>query len=316
MGTPECPRTPQRVVTCYDFFDIMFPEAGLHDFTDGIYDGDPETNYEVAQRRQHDYLLDELGCQRGSRILELGCGNGTLLEAVRARGATGVGITISPPQLQRCREKGLDVRLLNYRDMGRLWEGHFDGVVANGSAEHFVQAEDAARGSADAIYRELFALCRKVINPASPSGRFVTTIIHFGRFTADPAHALRSPYRFRPGSDNFHFSLLVRSFGGFYPGVGQLEHCARPHFQLVREVDGTHDYHLTSEAWVRRVKQALRDLRRAPRLWGRFLPFLARHPRQATTMVICLLLANSWSWQFRSDNPPMRLLRQTWQRQS
>jgi hypothetical protein len=42
------------------------------------------------------------------------------------------------------------------------------------------------------------------------------------------------------------------------------------------------------------------------------LPFVARHPVQATQMLLCLLWSQSWNWQFRSDNPPTRLLRQTW----
>jgi hypothetical protein len=30
-------------------------------------------------------------------------------------------------------------------------------------------------------------------------------------------------------------------------------------------------------------------------------------------MVQCVLLAESWNWQFRGPNPPTRLLRHTWQ---
>ena len=130
-------------VNCYDFWDRVFRRAGVLDYTEGFYQGDATLSYEQAQQNQIRYLLDQVGCQRGSRVLEIGCGNGTLLEEVRRRGAAGVGVTISPQQFQYCRERGLDVHLLDYRAIGADWQGRFDAVVANGSVEHFVQPADA-----------------------------------------------------------------------------------------------------------------------------------------------------------------------------
>ena len=42
------------------------------------------------------------------------------------------------------------------------------------------------------------------------------------------------------------------------------------------------------------------------------LPTMLEHPLQAATMVLCILVCESWNWQFRGPNPPTRLLRQTW----
>src|SRR5262245_10885224 len=103
------PRTA-TVVRCYSLFDRFFPACGLLDYPEGLYHGDSTTPYEVAQRNQINYVLNEVGCTAGTRILEIGCGNGTLLDAVRERRATGVGITISPEQVALCRQHGLDVR--------------------------------------------------------------------------------------------------------------------------------------------------------------------------------------------------------------
>jgi cyclopropane fatty-acyl-phospholipid synthase-like methyltransferase len=83
----------RRVAHCYSAVDRVFPACGLYDLTEGIYDGDPAVSYEQAQARQHAYLLDQAHCTAGSRVLDLGCGYGTLLEHARARGAEGVGIT-------------------------------------------------------------------------------------------------------------------------------------------------------------------------------------------------------------------------------
>ena len=188
---------------------------------------------------------------------------------------TGVGITISPEQLQYCRRRRHDVCLLNYRDLGDRWNQRFDAVVANGSIEHFVQPLEAARGQDDELYRELFEIVHRVIDPDSPNRRFISTTIHFVR-PPKPSSLLRDPDTFAQGSDDFHFSLLAHSFGGWYPTEGQLERCAKGYFKLINLSDGTHDYWLTSEAWLRRIRQALRSTEALRILWrslaGRVVP--------------------------------------------
>ena len=53
-----------------------------------------------------------------------------------------------------------------YREIDGTWNGRFDAVICNGSIEHFVQAEDVRAGRSDEIYRELFEICHRVIDPA------------------------------------------------------------------------------------------------------------------------------------------------------
>jgi cyclopropane fatty-acyl-phospholipid synthase-like methyltransferase len=305
--------TCPRVVTCYDLLDLAIDSAGgnIEDFTEGIYENDPTTPYPIAQTNQHQYLLDQIGCRCGSRLLDIGCGYGRLIEAAARRGARASGITISPVEVARCRRKGLDVRLLDYRDLGHDFNARFDGLVANGSAEHFVQPQDAAAARADEIYRGFFATCHRLLDPQSDTARLATTTIHFGRVRIDPSAMRHHPFHFRWGSDEFHYSLLVHGFGGFYPLPGQLARCAQGYFELVRQVDGTRDYELTSEHWLRVLR---RSLLASPRFFGRLLGKLVCYPRQATLLLACLVVAQSWNWQFRGNDPPMRLLRQTWRR--
>ncbi len=184
---------PARVVVgCYSVMDAFFPRLGLFDLTEGIYDG-PDTSYEQAQANQFDYLLDRAGCGPGTRLLDIGCGYGTLLARACRRGTTGAGITLSRPQAEHCRRAGLDVRVLDPDG-----DGEFDAVIANGSLEHFVQPADAAAGRDSRIYREMFRTAHRMIDPDSPARRFVTTAIHFVR-RPDPADLLRHPLLFRPG---------------------------------------------------------------------------------------------------------------------
>jgi len=305
-------RSTRSVVTCYSVLDKFLPKCGFFDLSEGIYKGDAGTPFDEAQLNQHDYLLDQIRCGPGSRILEVGCGYGTVLDRVRERGARGVGITLSPVQARHCRERGLDVRLINYKALGKEWDAGFDGVIANGSMEHFVQPMDAAEGRADAIYRNFFATIHRVLDPRSPTRRFANTTLHFVR-RPDPKDLLRNPFFFPKGSDRFHYGLLARSFGGWYPELGQFQRGAEGLFNLAEEVDGTEDCRLTSEEWLARVRRTLRS-RKGTKIAFSCAPTLLRHPVQFPTMLICMLVSESWTWQFRPPNPPTRLLRQTWER--
>lgn len=301
-----------RVVDCYDFYDRIFPDCGLLDLTEGVYHGDPTLSHERAQENQIDWSLDQVGCVEGSRILDIGCGYGTLLAAAKERGATTLGITLSAPQAQHCLQNGLDVRVMDYREIDRAWYGTFDAIIVNGAIEHFVQPTDAIEGRVDLIYRRLFKLCSELLDPASASGRVATTVIHFHRHHPDPQDLLRNPLRFRPFSDRFHAALLERCMGGFYPEEGQLQRCAHPYFRLVTEVDSTDDYRITSEEWLGRARRGFVKKKTAPRIVSRLLPFTVKHPARSVCN-LALLFTPSWQWQFRGANAPTRLLRHVWE---
>jgi cyclopropane-fatty-acyl-phospholipid synthase len=316
--------TAQTVRLCYDLLDIA-PLCGVTDLTDGKYIDEQNdwAAYLAAQERQAEYLLDQAICERGTRLLDIGCGYGRILEHAARRRADSTGITIAPLQVANCRARGLEVYELDYRNIfaayhpnpllappnkgpGDDWEHAFDSIIANGSLEHFVQVADAADGRADDIYAEMFAICRRLL---VDGGRLVTTAIHFReRDQFDPTAILRGSAAHLPGSDAYQFVSLVETFGGWYPEPAQLERCASPNFELVEEDDGTHDYYLTSEYWLRRLKCSLIT---SPRVWWTVLQKLRRHPEATWRMLRSHLWDQAWYWQFRPP-APMRLLRQTW----
>lgn len=304
--------TSPTVEACYSVFDYFFPACGFIDLTDGMYEDDDTRSYEAAQARQAAVLLDRAGVQQGSRLLDIGCGYGRILQAAQARGATATGITVSPEQVRYNTKAKRDVRLQNYKNLGPAWDQQFDAVIANGSMEHFVQPADAVAGHDDVIYREYFRTVHRLLDPRTTDARCATTVIHF-RTRPNPADWLKPAATFPYGSPAFHWSRLNASFGGWYPTRGQLERCAKGYFRLVEEEDGTDDYRRTSEEWLRVVRAKLYSLRGAL-LWLRASPVFVRRPAHSIRMLRCMLGSESWNWQFRGPLAPTILLRQTWQR--
>ncbi|HEX2703727.1 MAG TPA: class I SAM-dependent methyltransferase, partial [Solirubrobacteraceae bacterium] len=89
----------------------------LADFSGAKYDGDFSLSLAEAQARKHEYVAEQIGIGAGSRVLDLGCGWGPLLNFIRSRGASGVGVTLSRAQLAACRRHGLDVHLFDAREL-------------------------------------------------------------------------------------------------------------------------------------------------------------------------------------------------------
>lgn len=304
--------TPHELVElCYTL--VHAAEAvGIRDLADGEFVA-PNEDLETGIERQLNYLLDEVGCTRpGFRLLEIGCGYGHLLRLAQARGAEVIGVNISPEQVWYCNEHGSRVYCCTYRDLlqAPAWQGRFDGVIANGSLEHWVQPQDVLAGRADDIYRESFAIAAKMLDPQIRDARYVTTAIHVKR-EVRPEWLLTPWYKHPRGSNRRHFSLLHHWMGGWYPVDGQLACDAAPYFDLIREQDGTAGYKQANDI---RMQRMLRGWYSNPTMVGRIARAFVRHPWVTWTMMHSYFLEQSWDWQFWGDDPPMKLLRHTWRR--
>ncbi len=93
--------------------------------------------------------VDLLDPQRGERILDVGCGDGTLTKQLIERGATVVGIDNSPQMIAAARAKGLDAIQLGVVDMP--FNAEFDAAFSNATLHWVREKEQAAR----AIFRAL-----------------------------------------------------------------------------------------------------------------------------------------------------------------
>ena len=93
--------------------------------------------------------LDLLDPKPNERILDVGCGEGTLTRKIIDRGATVLGIDNSPEMVAAARAKGVDALLLAAEDMQFFAE--FDAAFSNATLHWVLQKEQAAR----AIFRAL-----------------------------------------------------------------------------------------------------------------------------------------------------------------
>ncbi|MCL6728447.1 class I SAM-dependent methyltransferase [Sphingomonas hankyongi] len=100
--------------------------------------------------------LELLDPQAGERILDVGCGEGTLTKKIAERGATVLGIDNSPEMVAAAQANGVDAQLLAAEAIS--FSEEFDAAFSN-AALHWVLAKEQA---AAAIFRAL-----------RPGGRFV-----------------------------------------------------------------------------------------------------------------------------------------------
>jgi SAM-dependent methyltransferase len=95
--------------------------------------------------------LDLLDPQPGERILDVGCGEGTLTTKIMEQGATVLGIDNSPEMIVAARANGIDALQLAAEDMHFFAE--FDAAFSNATLHWVLHKEQAAR----AIFRALKA---------------------------------------------------------------------------------------------------------------------------------------------------------------
>jgi cyclopropane-fatty-acyl-phospholipid synthase len=85
-------------------------------------------------------VCTKLGLKGGETVLDVGCGWGSFAEyAADNYGVRVIGITLSEPQAEYARRRlgeKAEIRVMDYRDIGREYPGHFDAIASIGMVEH------------------------------------------------------------------------------------------------------------------------------------------------------------------------------------
>ena len=213
-----------------DFYELVLDEHMA--YSCGYWNhGTPGGTLAEAQRDKLDLICEKLGLREGMRLLDVGCGWGSLLlRAADRYEAHAVGITLSEQQAEfvraRAKQRGLDhlidVQLRDYRELPDTAQAEsYDAVASIEMGEHV--GEDNYPGYAES----LLAMLR-------PRGRLLLQQMSRGN-TA-------------PGGGAFIESYIAPDMT-MRPLSGTLAHLERAGFEI-RDVEALREHYvLTVRAW-------------------------------------------------------------------
>lgn len=215
---------------------------------------------EAAQEEKLEMVARKLALKQDDRVLDVGCGWGSFpLWAATRHGASVLGITLSPPQAERARQRAeaagvgdrVEVRVMDYRD---LVGERFDAIASIGMVEHVGEVQ------IDTYARTLAGLLE-------PGGRLLNHGIARLRHSDPDAGPFSERYVF-PDAEPLHLSrvLLALERAGF----------------VTRHVEEFgDDYAETLRHWARRLDENLDEAVRLAgpervRVWRLYLRMARR----------------------------------------
>jgi cyclopropane-fatty-acyl-phospholipid synthase len=239
--------TQKEIEATYDYIDEIFRAClGDHaDITCAMYNGDFSLTLEQAQKAKHEYILSGINFKKGDRVLDIGCGWGPMLNAIKDHGGRGSGVTLSPAQAASCKREGFEVFLRDWKVLNATEIGTVDCVVSVGAFEHFCSIDELKAGKQDKIYDNFFKLCYDIL---PKGGRLYLQTMMFGK-------RVPKPEELNVNAPKLSDEWVMGHVGKFYPGSwlpNGLDHivkCASPYFKLISENNGRKDYIQTNKDW-------------------------------------------------------------------
>lgn len=144
-------------------FYAIFLDCDFRAYSCGVWD--EASTLEEAQRAKIDRICQFAALEPSARLLDIGCGWGGLMAyAVNVYGARSAhGLTLSNDQMAYIAAEGLpcvSAALQSWRDHHP--QQSYDAVTSVGAFEHFVSRVERMAGRHLEVYRDFFAMCRRV----------------------------------------------------------------------------------------------------------------------------------------------------------
>lgn len=236
----------------YDWVDKfhMLHLGDYADFSCAYFNGDFSKTLEQAQRDKHELIFSGIKFKSGQHILDIGSGWGPILKAVKDKGGTAVGLTLSRAQTHYCKKKGLDGRLQDWKTANSSELGYFDGITSVGAFEHFCSVKEMQNGRQEDIYRQFFKFCCDLL---PPRGNLFLQTMTWGRKVPDYD-------KVSFGAPEGTKERILARMEKFYPGswlpnsLFQIVETAKPYFRLVTSINGGLDYIETLHRWEQSYK--------------------------------------------------------------
>ncbi|PTL75092.1 class I SAM-dependent methyltransferase [Vitiosangium sp. GDMCC 1.1324] len=195
--------------------------------------------HEQAQIRKLDYHIGQIRAQGAERILDIGCGWGSLMKRlVENHGVKkAVGLTLSQEQKMYIHEAiglpQIEVRLENWQDYEP--SEPFDGIISLGAFEHFAKINEDKLEA----YRHYFQRCYEFLKPG---GRMSLQTMAYGDVPRDRKHKdLFIAREVFPESDLPYLADIVRS--------------SEMLFEVEFLRNDRHDYVKTMRAWFENLRR-------------------------------------------------------------
>ncbi|MFE0042981.1 class I SAM-dependent methyltransferase [Streptomyces albireticuli] len=229
-----------------------------------------------AQRAKLRYHLAQAGVTADGRLLDIGCGWGSLLRT--ATEETGVrhavGLTLSADQhahVRSLRLPGVDVRIQDWRDHEP--DEPYDGIVSIGAFEHFTHL-DMPHDERITAYRAFFARCAAWLPP-------------FGRLSLQTIALTDGSDLDGPVPAFFAREVFP---GSALPRLSEITTACEPYFAITAVREDSADYVRTLRGWSTRLVRAREEAESlvGPDTYRRYRTYLRASEivfmRQASTL--------------------------------
>ncbi|OBK71853.1 cyclopropane-fatty-acyl-phospholipid synthase family protein [Mycobacterium sp. 1274761.0] len=221
------------------FYSLWLDESMT--YSCALWDGEHD-DLASAQMRKIDYLATESGAPGRERVLDIGCGWGSVMQRlVSHHGVQHVtGLTLSEAQAHRV-ERLDDPRLVvHVRDWADFVPDEpYDAAISIGAMEHFVKF-GWARSDKVAAYRRFFEMCYESLKPGA--GLALQTIGK-GNVVMDQQgleDCLFIAQHIFPESDP--------------PRLAEIAHAAEKLFEIQSVLNHREHYARTCSAWLERLR--------------------------------------------------------------